>query len=70
MAVNTIPNPDIRWETTNQLDAALDFNLYNNKLRGTVGYFRKVTHDLILERDIIRETGGRKQNANLGDFLN
>lgn len=70
VAVNTIPNPDIRWETTNQLDAALDFNLYNNKLRGTVGYFRKVTHDLILERDIIRETGGRKQNANLGDFLN
>lgn len=70
VAVNTIPNPDIRWETTNLLDAAIDFNMFNNKLRGSIGYFRKVTHDLILEKDIIRETGGMKQSANLGDFLN
>lgn len=70
VAVNTIPNPDIKWEGTYQLDAALDFNMLNNKLRGTLGYFRKVTHDLILDREIIRETGGRTQPANLGDFLN
>ncbi len=70
VAVNTIPNPDIKWEGTYQLDAALDFSMLNNKLRGTLGYFRKVTHDLILDREIIRETGGRTQPANLGDFLN
>ena len=70
VAVNTIPNPDIRWEATYQLDAALDFNMLNNRLRGSLGYFRKVTHDLILDREIIRETGGRTQPANLGDFLN
>lgn len=70
VAVNTIPNPDIRWETTYQLDIAADFNLFNNKLRGTLGYFEKKTRDMILERQIIRETGGRTQFANLGDFLN
>lgn len=70
VAVNTIPNPDIRWETTYQLDVAADFNLFKNKLRGTIGYFEKTTKDMILERQIIRETGGRTQFANLGDFLN
>lgn len=70
VAVNTIPNPDIRWEATYQLDAAVDFNMLNKKLRGTLGYFRKVTNDLILNKEIIRETGGRTQPANMGDFLN
>lgn len=65
-----IPNPNIRWETTNQLDIAADFNLFNNKLRGSVGYYRKVTNGMIVLKDIIRETGGREQWDNLGDFLN
>ena len=67
---NRVPNPNIRWETTNQLDIAADFNFFNNKIRGSLGYFRKVTNDLIVEKNIVRETGGDRQFDNLGDFLN
>lgn len=67
---NTVPNPFIRWEATNQLDAAIEFNLFSNKLRGSIGYFNKKTTDLILNRSIILETGGSTQYANIGDFLN
>ncbi len=67
---NTVPNPDIRWETTYQFDAALEYNLFSNKLRGSIGYFEKKTKDMILNRQIIRETGGTTQYANMGDFLN
>lgn len=67
---NTIPNPDIRWESTYQLDAAVDFELFKHKIYGSLGYFRKVTKDMILNRQIIRETGGQNQFANMGDFLN
>ena len=67
---NTIPNPDIRWESTYQLDAAVDFELFQHKIYGSIGYFQKITKDMILNRQIIRETGGRTQFANIGDFLN
>ena len=67
---NTIPNPDIKWESTYQLDAALDFELFQNKIYGSIGYFQKTTRDMILNREIIRETGGQNQYANMGDFLN
>ena len=67
---NTIPNPDIRWESTYQLDAAVDFELFQRKIYGSIGYFQKITKDMILNREIIRETGGRNQYANMGDFLN
>ncbi len=67
---NTIPNPEIRWESTYQFDAALDFSLFDRRVYGSLGYFRKTTKDMILNRQIIRETGGTNQYANMGDFLN
>lgn len=67
---NTIPNPDIHWESTYQLDVATDFSLFKNKLYGSLGYFQKITRGMILNRQIIRETGGTNQYANMGDFLN
>jgi TonB-dependent starch-binding outer membrane protein SusC len=70
VVANTIPNPDIRWESTYQFDAALDFALFINKLYGSLGYFQKTTRDMILNRQINRETGGTNQFANMGDFLN
>ncbi|MET6998386.1 TonB-dependent receptor [Chitinophaga defluvii] len=67
---SSIPNPDIRWESTYQLDVAVDFAFFKNKLRGTIGYYDKTTRDQILNRQIIFETGGRTQNYNVGDFSN
>lgn len=67
---NTIPNPDIKWETTDQLDVALDFSMWERRLNGSVGYFNKKTSDQILLRDVILETGGTSQFSNIGDFLN
>ncbi|MBO9733148.1 MAG: TonB-dependent receptor [Chitinophaga sp.] len=70
MIVNDVPNPDIRWESTNQLDAAVDFSMFKAKLRGTIGYFRKYTRDMILYRSITMETGAQQQYYNVGDFSN
>ena len=67
---NTIPNPDIKWETTNQLDIAVDYSLLDRRINGSLGYFHKKTTDQILYRDVILETGGRSQYSNIGDFQN
>lgn len=67
---NTIPNPDIKWETTDQLDIAIEYSLLDRRLNGTIGYFDKKTSDQILLRDVTLETGGSSQFANIGDFQN
>lgn len=43
------PNPDLKWERTEQVDLGLDFAFFNNRLSGTVDLFSKVTRDVLLE---------------------
>ncbi len=44
-----LANPDIRWEVSNQMDAGLDFGLFNGAISGTVDIFNKVSNDILLE---------------------
>ncbi|HET8737693.1 MAG TPA: SusC/RagA family TonB-linked outer membrane protein, partial [Pricia sp.] len=41
-------NPDLQWEVATQLDVGLDFGLFNNRVTGTLDYFRKVTTEVVL----------------------
>lgn len=67
---NSVPNPDIKWETTDQLDAGIDFSFFNNRLRGMVNYYEKLTKGLILTMDIPYETGASSQLTNIGNVFN
>ena len=44
-----LANPDIRWEVSNQMDAGLDFGLFNGAISGTIDVFNKVSNDILLE---------------------
>jgi TonB-linked SusC/RagA family outer membrane protein len=41
------PNPDLKWETTTQYGAGIDFAIFGNRLTGSVDYFNKSTKDLL-----------------------
>lgn len=43
----TVSNPNLRWETTEQTGAGLDLTILNNSLDISVDYFHKTTKDLI-----------------------
>ncbi|WP_086009474.1 SusC/RagA family TonB-linked outer membrane protein [Nafulsella turpanensis] len=43
----TIENPDLRWETSEQLDFGADIYMFSNRLSFTVDYFEKITRDLL-----------------------
>jgi hypothetical protein len=45
--VNNIPNPDLKWEKTGQLNMGVDFSFASNKLNGSIDYYRKKGTDLI-----------------------
>ncbi len=63
-------NPSLRWETTNQLDLAIETALFNNRIFAEVGYYRKETNDLLLEVVIPRQTGFTSQLQNIGSLEN
>ncbi len=41
------PNPDLRWETKDEIDFGFDFSFFNQRLNGSMDYYRRVTEDLI-----------------------
>jgi TonB-linked SusC/RagA family outer membrane protein len=44
----TFSNPYIKWETTSQYNAGIDFGFFNNKVTGTLDFYRKKTTDLLI----------------------
>lgn len=41
-------NPAIKWETTRETDAGIDFSFFNGRLQGTADYYRKQTDGALL----------------------
>lgn len=50
-------NPDLKWETLNNFDAALEFALFKNKLTGEVAYYNKRSGDLLMTPGVSPSTG-------------
>ncbi|MDR2119234.1 MAG: TonB-dependent receptor [Tannerellaceae bacterium] len=46
---STVGNPDLKWETTAQLDFGLDLAFFNGSLRLTLDYFDRKTSDMLLQ---------------------
>ena len=42
-------NPNLKWETSIQINLGVDYGFLNNRLRGSVDYYRKNTNDLLFQ---------------------
>jgi TonB-dependent starch-binding outer membrane protein SusC len=42
------PNPDLSWETKDEINGGLDFVILNNRLDGSIDYYTRVTTGMIL----------------------
>ncbi len=63
-------NPDLRWETTEQVDIGLDFGFFNNRLTGEIDYYEKNTSGLLLNVNVPRSSGFISQVRNVGKLQN
>lgn len=45
--LENVANPDLKWETTTNINAGLDFALFDYKLTGTIEYFNRSSEDLL-----------------------
>ena len=63
-------NPELRWETTQQLDIGLEAGFFGNRLTFELDYYYKKTVDLLLDREIPRQTGFSQRLENVGSLQN
>lgn len=49
IAYTRLANPDLQWEVSTQIDAGIDFTVLDNRLSGSLDYFRKESSNILLE---------------------
>ncbi len=67
---NGLPNPNLTWETSEQLDLGIDARFLNNRLSLTADYFDKRTKDLLFSVTVPPELGVSSTTINGGTVLN
>ncbi|MCG6189383.1 TonB-dependent receptor [Maribellus maritimus] len=65
-----IPNPDLKWETTDQYDIGVDLSVFKGKLSLEADYYYKKTYDLLLSVEIPGTTGYGSRINNVGEVKN
>lgn len=65
-----IENADIRWEQSEQFNAAIDLSGYENRLTASVDYYIKTTKDLLEVIPIPGHVGNDPPFANVGSVQN
>ncbi len=68
--ISKLPNPDLRWEKTKSWNAAVDFALFDGRVKGGFDIYRKNTSDLIMSKQVAASTGQNVLYYNAGKMVN
>ena len=67
---DVVPNPDIKWETSEQLNLGLDAQFLKRRLGVTFDWYNKITKDWLLRAPILASIGTGAPYVNGGDIKN
>ena len=67
---SSIPNPNLKWETTESYNLGLDFGILKNRISGALEAYRSRTFDLLLPYAIPNTTGFSSVTTNIGSTRN
>lgn len=65
-----LPNPDLKWEESEQTDIGLDLGLLRNALTISMDYYKKKTNGMIISMPIPNYVGAGAPLGNVGDMTN
>lgn len=68
--VSSLGNDNLKWERTKGLNVGVDFAAFNNRLSGSLDYYRNNTYDLLYSVAIPGVTGFNNIYTNLGQIRN
>ncbi len=67
---NEMPNPDLKWEKTNQYNAGLDFGILKGRISGVIDVYLQNTSDLLMDRQLPQVSGFNSVVYNIGKTRN
>jgi len=67
---SSLPNPELSWETTRQVDVGIDFGFLNNRISGEIDYYVKKTEDLLINVPLPATSGFTTITKNVGNLEN
>lgn len=65
-----IPNPDVKWEESEQIDLGFDSRFFKDALTFGFDYFKKTTKGMLMDQPIPEYVGKGAPIANAGDMEN
>lgn len=66
IAPSQLAVPDLSWERSAQIDVGLDFGFFNNRINGSLDFYRKTNTQLILNEQLPGDTGFTSIAENAG----
>ncbi len=70
LAPRPLVDPNITWETSNQFQAGIEFELFNGRIDGNLDYYTKTTSNLFVDKGIAGSTGDASVRTNDGELRN
>ena len=63
-------NPDLKWESAQQMDIGTDFALFDSRITGSIEYYNRKTFNLLYDIPLPQSTGFNSQTRNVGSMRN
>lgn len=70
VTTTSLPNEDLKWETTEQWNIGLDLGFLDERIAFTMDLYRKTTHDLLLDAQLPYSSGYITAMRNVGKVRN
>ncbi|TFH39482.1 MAG: SusC/RagA family TonB-linked outer membrane protein [Bacteroidia bacterium] len=67
---SSLPNPNLKWETTTTVNIGYDFSILDGRVYGAVDAYKRTTTDLLVDRTLPAGTGYTSMPDNLGKIEN
>ncbi len=66
----TLPNPNLKWETSTSTNIGIDFGFIGGRIGGSVELYNTDTTDLLVAKSLSQSTGYSSQLVNMGRVNN
>ena len=67
---SSIVNKDLKWETSTEYNAGIDFGFFGGRINGSIDVYQKTSKDLLYTVALPLESGGGTMTTNIGSVRN
>ena len=69
-SASSIVNKDLKWETSTEYNAGIDFGFFGGRVNGSIDVYQKTSKDLLYTVALPLESGGGTMTTNIGSVRN